>query len=75
MPPQSTVNSEVAVQLAVLQLKYELLEEKYEAMNDEIKKMTDMASRWKGGGAVIIALGSVVGFLFTYWDKIKKFLF
>jgi hypothetical protein len=66
-------NSEVAVQLAVLQLKYDLLEEKVEELEKKSEKVSKMADRWKGGGAALIALGSLAGFVFTYYDKFKGF--
>lgn len=66
-------SNEIAVQLAVLQLKYELLEEKVDDLEEKSKKVTDMAARWKGGGAVLLALGSLAGFVFSYYDKFKAF--
>lgn len=66
-------DKDLAVHLAVLQLKYDLLEEKVEELEKNSKRVADMANRWKGGGAVLIALGSLAGFIFTYYDKFKGF--
>lgn len=74
-------NTEFAVDLALLKMKYESLEKKYNEVELEIKelkeqnkKVSEMAARWKGAGAALIALGSIAGFVFTYYDKFKGFL-
>jgi hypothetical protein len=78
-------DTSVEVQLAVLQLKYNVMEEKYneklkdleekiEKLEGQSKRISEMAARWKGGGAVLIVLGSFIGFFFSYYDKVKAFL-
>jgi hypothetical protein len=50
-------------------------------LEDDIKvlqvdkiRLENMASRWKGGVAVLIALGSFVGMMLSQIDNIKSFL-
>lgn len=77
-------NNDTVVQLAVLQLKYDLLEEKLKELDKESKEkiekleksskeVSEMVSRWKGGGAALLAIGALTGFIFTYFDKFKAF--
>lgn len=66
---------DVAVDLAVLKLRCDDLTQKVKDLEAEAKKITEMANRWKGGGAALIALGTVAGTIFSSFDKIKAFLF
>jgi hypothetical protein len=73
-----TGNNDFAVELAILKYKYEELEEKFDKVDLEIKDLKEqnkkveiMAARWKGGGALLLALGSLAGFVFAYYDKVK----
>lgn len=80
----ATDNDDTAVKLAVLQLKYDLLEEKIsdleeinkekiEKLEKSSKEISEMVTRWKGGGAALLAIGALTGFIFTYYDKFKSF--
>lgn len=51
------------------ELKREL--ENLKKDNDELKSM---ASRWKGFGAALIALGATASFIATQYDHLKIFL-
>lgn len=70
-------NTNVQLQIDVALLKQTVADliEEVDTLKESNRKVTEMANRWKGAGAVVIALGSVAGVLFAYYDKIKAFLF
>jgi hypothetical protein len=58
-----------------------LHETKIKGLEEEVRKLeaqnanlVSMANRWKGGGAVLIALGSAVGAVLSYFDHIKSII-
>jgi len=55
----------ISYQLTSLQRQVDAMEKQHSEMKEEIDGILDAANRWKGGFLVIVALGSVIGWLIS----------
>jgi prefoldin subunit 5 len=50
------------------------MEKRVEELENQNEAMKNMAAKWKGGAAVLIALGSVSGAVLSFWESIRGYL-
>jgi hypothetical protein len=55
------------------EIKLEKLESEIIELKEDKNRLERMAARWKGGAAVLIALGSLMGTLLSQFENIKAF--
>lgn len=63
--------SQNTIDLAVIKIQLEDALERLGELEEKQEKIEAATNRWKGGAAAVIALGSVMGAIVSYWDKIK----
>jgi hypothetical protein len=65
-------DEDVAVEIALLKQSVSRHEEEIEQLKKEKDELKLMATRWKGFGAALIALGGMAGAVFAELDHIKE---
>lgn len=73
MPTSEAQLEVIGWQLKALNEKFERLEKQQSEMKNEIDGIRDAANRWKGGFIVILAIGSVIGWLTSLGGNIARF--
>jgi hypothetical protein len=62
-------SKDTAVQVALLVERVTGLIEKVDKLENDVAVIRQMADRWKGGFLVIVATGSILGWIATMWGK------
>lgn len=75
---QRLLNFEITIaatqtMLSSIKEHHEEIKESMEKMQEEVDNMHEMATRWKGGIAVVLALGGVVGYILSFVSDIWKY--
>lgn len=72
MPVTEAQLEGISWQLRGLNDKFERLEKQQNEMKTEIDGIRDAANRWKGGFVVILAIGSIIGWLASIGGNIGR---
>lgn len=65
-------NGNTETQVAVLDERVNGLLSRIKSLEKEVDSFKTAANRWKGGVVVLVALGSIIGWLAAIWDKIVR---
>ena len=76
MSDYDTTRLVIGLQIEIQGLRREIEGHKREIadLRKDMRDMRDMANRWRGGVAVIIGLGALLGWFLTQMDRIRAWL-
>lgn len=63
--------AKISYQLEALDARAQRLEDAQKLMKVEIDQITDAANKWRGGLVVVLALGSIAGWVITFGSNLK----
>lgn len=72
MTPEQNDIIDLKTQLAVLNEKLTTLQQIIIDLKSESAQMHEMLSRWRGGLIVLVALGSIIIWILTIWERLWK---
>ena len=62
-----------------MEVSFEKIEKKFDELENKVievqRTVESLANKWKGGTAVILLAGTIIGAVATFWDKISPKLF
>ncbi len=76
MSDYETAHLVLGLQVEIHGLRRDVESQKREVgeLRKDLRDMRDIANRWRGGLAVIVSTGAVIGWLLTQLDKIRSWL-